>query len=66
LLAGNLFQRGLDRARRLDIGLAARGYTGELRVLTPERRLSWLHLATGMMLVGGVGLLSGLLAREWP
>jgi cobalt/nickel transport system permease protein len=65
LLAGNLFQRGLDRARRLDIGLAARGYTGDLRVLTPDRPLSWLRLATAMMLVGGIGLMSGLLAREW-
>ena len=64
LLAGNLFQRALDRARRLERGLAARGYTGELRVLTPERPLSWPHLAMAMTLVGGIGLLGGLLARE--
>ena len=66
LLAGNLFQRGLDRARRLEIGLAARGYTGELRVLTPERSLSWPWLAAAMALVGCIGLIGGLLAREWP
>lgn len=65
LLAGNLFQRALDRARRLDIGLAARGYTGELRVLTSERPLSWLRLATALLLVGFIGLMGGLLAREW-
>ncbi len=66
LLAGNLFQRGLDRARRLEIGLAARGYAGELRVLTPERPLSWSRLAAAMALVGCIGLLGDLLAREGP
>lgn len=66
LLAGNLFQRGLDRARRLEIGLAARGYAGELRVLTPERPLSWSRLAAAMALVGCIGLLGNLLAREGP
>lgn len=60
LLAGNLFQRALDRARRLEVGLAARGYAGELRVLTPQRPLSWVRLAAALALVGSVGLLGAV------
>jgi cobalt/nickel transport system permease protein len=63
LLAGNLFQRALEQARRLEIGLMARGYTGELRVLAPKRGLSWPRLGLGLGLVGLIGLTSGLLAR---
>jgi cobalt/nickel transport system permease protein len=66
LLAGNLFQRALDRAQRLERGLAARGYTGELRVLTPERPLSWRGLLLALILVGGVGFLGDRLAWDWP
>ena len=66
LLAGNLFQRALAHARRLEIGLAARGYAGELRVLRPEQPLSWPRLAVGTALVGLIGLAGGLLARGWP
>ncbi len=66
LLAGNLFQRALEQARRLEAGLAVRGYDGELRVLAPERFLSWPRLAAGMGLVGLIGLASGLLARNLP
>ncbi len=36
-LIGNLLPRALDRARRLEVGLAARGYDGEMRVLSPRR-----------------------------
>ncbi len=60
-LAGALFQRALERARRLELGLAARGYTGELRVLSPERALSWSRLALTMSLVGLIGLAGSLL-----
>ncbi len=63
LLAGNLFQRALAQARRLEIGLMARGYAGELRVLAPKRVLSRPRLAIGLGLVGLVGAASGLLAR---
>jgi cobalt/nickel transport system permease protein len=63
LLASNLFQRALEQARRLEIGLMARGYTGELRVLAPKRVLSWPRLVTGLGLVGLVGAASALLAR---
>lgn len=59
LLAGNLFQRALARARRLEVGLAARGYAGDLKVLQPERTLSWPCLALAMTLVGLIGLASG-------
>jgi cobalt/nickel transport system permease protein len=63
LLAANLFQRAVAQARRLEIGLAARGYDGELRVLAPKRVLSRTRLAAGLGLVGLIGLTSGLLAR---
>ena len=63
LLAGNLFQRALAQARRLEIGLMARGYAGKLRVLAPKRVLSRPRLAIGLGLVGWVGVTSGLLAR---
>lgn len=63
LLAGNLFQRALAQAQRLEIGLAARAYRGELRALERARPLSWPRLATGMACVGLVGLAGGLLAR---
>lgn len=66
LLAGNLFQRALDRARHLEIGLAARGYTGELRVLSAERPVSWRRLGLALLLVGGVGLLANWLASVLP
>lgn len=66
LLAGNVFQRGLAQARRLEIGLAARAYDGELRVLEPERALSWPCLALAMGGVGLIGLAGGMLARGSP
>ena len=66
LLAGNLFQRALEQARRLEIGLAARGYTGELRVIEPKRPLSWPRLTMSMACVGLIGLAGDLLARGWP
>jgi len=61
LLAANLLPRALDRARRLEIGLAARGWTGEMRVLSDQPAPT----ARGMMLVCGlVGAiaLAGVLA----
>lgn len=66
LLAGNLFQRALAQARRLEIGLAARGYEGELRVLRLERPLSWPRLAAGLALAGLTGWVGGLLAGSLP
>ncbi|MCB1770574.1 MAG: cobalt ECF transporter T component CbiQ [Candidatus Competibacteraceae bacterium] len=63
LLGGNLFQRALEQARRLEMGLMARGYTGELRVLTPRWKLSWMRLAVGVAGVSLTGLASSWLAR---
>jgi cobalt/nickel transport system permease protein len=63
LLAGNLFQRGLEQARRLEIGLMARGYTGELRVLSPRWEWSWRRLAIGIAGVSLIALVSGWLAH---
>ena len=63
LLAGNLFQRALAQAQRLETGLLARGYAGELRVLAPKRVLSRMRLAAGLGLVGLIGMSGSLLAR---
>ena len=40
VLAANLLPRAMDRARRLEIGLAARGWEGEMRVLPQQAKLS--------------------------
>jgi cobalt/nickel transport system permease protein len=63
LLVASLFQRSLERARRLEIGLAARGFEGRLRVLLPDRALSLSRLAgiLGVLLV--VALAGVLLER---
>ncbi|MBL8258644.1 MAG: cobalt ECF transporter T component CbiQ [Candidatus Competibacteraceae bacterium] len=63
LLAGNLFQRGLTKARALEIGLTARGYRGELPVLRAARPLCRSRLATAMLGVGLTGLAGGWLGR---
>jgi cobalt/nickel transport system permease protein len=65
LLVATLFQRALERARRLEVGLAARGYTGELRVLAPARVLSRRRLAANAGLLLGVGLAALLLDQLW-
>lgn len=40
LLIANLLPRALDRARRLEVGLAARGWNGEMRVLSKHAKTS--------------------------
>jgi cobalt/nickel transport system permease protein len=59
LLLAALLPRALDRARRLEIGLAARGFDGRLRVLCEPRpaSLSWL---AGIILLQGCVLIAGL------
>jgi cobalt/nickel transport system permease protein len=47
LLTANLMPRAFARAHALEIGLAARGWRGELRVLRPVRRAS----ATGLSII---------------
>ncbi|MBL8250526.1 MAG: cobalt ECF transporter T component CbiQ [Candidatus Competibacter sp.] len=63
LLVSALFQRGLARAHRLEIGLAARGYRGELRVLRAEPPLSRRRLAAALAGVGSTALAGEWLAR---
>lgn len=65
LLIASLLQRSLAQARGIETGLAARGFEGELRVLTPERTLSPRRLATitGVLLAVGV---TGLLLDRLP
>ena len=57
LLATNLFQRSLEQAQRMEIGLAARGFKGELRVLTPQRTFSQSRLLIIISLLIGVAAL---------
>jgi cobalt/nickel transport system permease protein len=44
LLIANLMPRAFARARSLEVGLAARGWRGELRVLSPVRSASALNM----------------------
>jgi cobalt/nickel transport system permease protein len=60
LLIANLLPRALDRARRLEIGLSARGWNGELRVLSRRSVLSPTGLAAILLLETGTATL-GLL-----
>jgi cobalt/nickel transport system permease protein len=46
-LIANLLPRAMDRAKRLETGLAARGWEGEMRVLPQQAKLS----VSGMILV---------------
>ena len=61
-LLANLFPRTLDRARRLEAGLAARGWRGELTVLRPVRPVSRRRMALILTLQAGV-LACGLAFR---
>ena len=59
LLIANLMPRSLARARALEIGLAARGWRGELRVLSPVRGVSAAGVAVILLvelLVVAIGL----------
>jgi cobalt/nickel transport system permease protein len=62
LLVAALLPNALDRARRLEAGLAARGFDGSLRMLSPVRPLSWpvLGLVTaGLLMLAGASLWLG-------
>lgn len=56
LLAAALLPRALDRARRMEVGLAARGFDGSLRTLSPTRPVSPRGLAavTALLIIVGV------------
>jgi cobalt/nickel transport system permease protein len=59
--AAAIFVRAFDRARRLEEGLALRGYTGDLRVdLAPRRISPWFLLFTVLLLAAVVTLTLGL------
>ncbi|MGE5518082.1 MAG: cobalt ECF transporter T component CbiQ [Bacteroidota bacterium] len=58
LLAAALLPRALDRAHRLELGLAARGFDGSLRTLSPVRpvsRRAVIAIAALLIALGGVG-----------
>lgn len=61
-LIANLLPRSLDRARRLEVGLAARGWTGEMRVLSRHAAVSWPALSLVVAIEAGVAGL-GFFAR---
>jgi len=54
LLIGNLLPRALDRARRLEIGLAARGWNGGMRVLSNRAAVSVPGLALALLVEAAV------------
>ncbi len=56
LLTAALLSRSLARARRLEIGLAARGFQGELKVLSKPRALSAMRLTTAGVTLVAVGI----------
>ena len=62
-LAGSLFQRSLDRGRRLETGLAARGFTGDLPQLGSDRAASGGWLLAGAAAAccrgGGIAVVAG-------
>ncbi|HXV94501.1 MAG TPA: CbiQ family ECF transporter T component, partial [Pseudonocardia sp.] len=51
---GAVFVRAFDRARRLEQGLALRGYTGSLHVQVREQPVSRPFVAATAVLLGGV------------
>lgn len=62
LLIAQLLPRAMERARRLEIGLAARGFDGSLRMLSPDPPVSAGFVATvlaGQALLAGASLWLG-------
>ncbi len=52
--AGAVFVGSFDRARRLEEGLALRGYTGSLKVRVEARPVSWRFLAATALLLASI------------
>lgn len=63
-LGAGLLLRSWDRARRLEEGLAGRGYSGSLPSLDPTRRTSVPFVATSLATVGVIAVTS-LVAGGW-
>lgn len=59
-LAAVLLQNALAQARRLETGLAARGYEGDLPVLRRQPPLSLAAVAMSLGVIGGVALFGTL------
>lgn len=58
LLAASLFIHSLDRARRMETGLAARGYDGEVKLLAPRQAISFAAVCAILGLEAVIGLLA--------
>lgn len=63
MLAGGLFLRCVQRARRLENGIEARGYQGRLWVLAPRHAAS-PAVITGILALQIVLLIAGFLPKE--
>jgi cobalt/nickel transport system permease protein len=63
MLAGGLFLRCVQRARRLENGIEARGYQGRLWVLAPRHSAS-PAVITGILALQIVLLIAGFLPKE--
>ena len=61
LIAANLLPRALDRARRMEIALASRGWRGEMRVLADRPPATAAGLAAIGATLGAIALI-GLFA----
>ncbi len=62
LLAANLLPRAMDRARRMEIGLAARGWEGEMRVLPQQTKLSVTGLTAVLAVEAATGAIGVFLS----
>jgi cobalt/nickel transport system permease protein len=65
-LGATVFVRALDRARRMQDGLAGRGYDGRLRVLTDNDPVSRPFVAGSLTLVSAVVAATLLLPKVLP
>ncbi len=63
--AGAVFVRALHRARRLEEGLAVRGYTGSLAVQVAAHRVSVPFVAATTVLLGAIVTVSTGLVSPW-
>lgn len=66
LLTVSFLGRVLDRVRRLETGLAARGYQGELRILSEPCQPKWRVLAAIVAVMGLVVAASVCVSETWP
>jgi cobalt/nickel transport system permease protein len=65
LIGANLFIRSLDRARRIELGMEARCYNGEITCLPFERKAS-IPIICGALLLCLVIAWIGFITKRWP